>query len=167
MGFVLAHCTSLWLLGETNLPGVSIEDDEVKELAIIYKKETSRPLSKYQKAINEAAQIQCIQQPSLLRKRQTLLELARDKLIADGFQFVKGKSHSKKLWDPEKEPQPKRQKLSQDIRDRRIGNLKQDIADLKERIRFKEKRISERLRLQGVMKRSSVYESMPLREVEM
>lgn len=69
-----------------------IEKERIKELALIYKKETSRPLSKYQVEMNKAAQALCIQQPSLIRNRKTLMDSARDKLIADGFQFVKGKS---------------------------------------------------------------------------
>lgn len=63
----------------------SLEAEEVKELAVLYK-ETSRLLSKYQLAMNDAAQALCVQQPSLLRKRQKLIEHARDKLFADGFE---------------------------------------------------------------------------------
>ena len=44
-----------------------------------------------------------------------MIEAAREKVIADGFQFVKGKSRSKKLQndDEDQEPVPKRPKLSQ------------------------------------------------------
>lgn len=109
---------------------------------MIYKKETSRPLSKYQKAINKAAQSLCVHQPSLLRNRQALIERARDKLFADVFQFVKGKSRSKKFSDSDEPPKKKRPKLNQEIRDKKVGELQQ------ERIDFKEKRITENLNIQ-------------------
>lgn len=130
----------------------SLQDERVKELAVIYKKETSRPLSKYQLAMNKAAQTLCVQQPSLLCKRKILMECARDKLFADGFEFVKGKSRSKKLSDSEGEPKMKRPKLNQEIRDRRVNELKQDVSDLKERISFKEKRITEKLNIRDYLK---------------
>ena len=61
-------------------------------MAIIYKKESSRPLSKYQLKMNDAIHL-CLQNPGLLRKKQKILtDAARDKVIADGFQFAKGKS---------------------------------------------------------------------------
>ena len=40
------------------------------------------------------------------------------------------------------EPQPKRIKLTQQVRETRMRNLEEDINDLKDRISFKEKRIS-------------------------
>ena len=98
------------------------------------------------------AQHLCLQQPSLIRKRQMLLELARDKLISDGFQFAKGKSHSKKLSDTDEKSRPKRPKLSQEICDKRAKDLQQDISDLKERITYKEKRIEERLNIKDYKK---------------
>ena len=122
-----------------------MEEERLKELAVLYKKDTSRPLSKHQLAMNEAAQALALDQPSLIRKRQMLLDLARDRVIASGFQFVKGKSRSKKSSGSEEEPAPKRRKLSQDIREKRMKDLEQDISDLKERIGFKEKRITEKL----------------------
>lgn len=148
----------------------SIEEERIKELAVIYKKETSRPLSKHQLAMNKAAQALCLEQPSLLRKRQTLMDLARDRVIADGFQFVKGKSRSKKS-ESEEEPAPKRQKLSQEIRDRKMKELEQDIADLNERLGFKEKRITEKLNVRDYKRCDELKEEVmdlrkKLREAE-
>ena len=62
-----------------------MEEEEVRKLSVIYKKETSWPLSKYQVAMNKAAQSLCISQLGLLCKRQKLMKLAREKLLADGF----------------------------------------------------------------------------------
>lgn len=42
--------------------------DEIKEMAKIYQKETSRPLTPYQKRMNEAAQELCLQNPALLQR---------------------------------------------------------------------------------------------------
>ena len=68
-------------------------------------------------------------------------EAARAKIIDEGFQFVKGKSRWKSAI-PESEPKHKHQKLSQEIREKRLKDIKEDTTDLKERISFKEKRIS-------------------------
>ena len=118
--------------------------EEIKEMAKIYKKETTRPLSSYQKRINEAAQRLCVANPALLRKRKALMEEARNLIIEEGFQFVKGKSRSKKVVDlpSDDDPPVKRQKLSRDMREQRMKDIKEDCKDLTDRIKFKEKRIT-------------------------
>ena len=68
-----------------------LSDEEIMDMAIIYRKETNRPLFEYQR-MNDAAQQFCLQNPGLIRKRQLLIDTARERIIADGFQFVKGKS---------------------------------------------------------------------------
>ena len=114
---------------------------------IIYRKESSRSLSEYQKHMNTAAQQLCIKNPRLLRKRQLLIDEARTKILEEGFQFVKGKSRSKKgLIKSEIEPKPKRQKMNQDVRDTRMKAL-EEIKDYDERISFKERRIATSLNI--------------------
>ena len=71
-------------------------NEEIKAMSTIFKKETRRPLTNYQKRINEAAQELCVANPGLLQKRKLLLDEARTKILQEGFQFVKGKSRSKK-----------------------------------------------------------------------
>ena len=149
-----------------------MEEEEVRKLSVIYKKETSQPLSKYQVAVNKAAQSLCVSQPSLLRKRQKLMELVREKLLADGFCFVKGKSRSKKLACPAEGSKQKRTKLSQEIRDKRLNELQEDISDLKERLTFMEKRVEERLNLRDYKKCDDLKEEVmelrkKLRETEL
>ena len=56
----------------------SLGEDEVKEMATIYKKTSCRPLSEYQKRMNAAAQMLCLNNPGLLRRRQMSIE-AREK----------------------------------------------------------------------------------------
>ena len=46
--------------------------------------------------MNEAAAIICSEDPSLLCRRKDLLEKAHEKVHADGYNFVKGKLHSKR-----------------------------------------------------------------------
>lgn len=97
---------------------------------------------------------------------QALLEAARDRVIADGYQFVKGKSRSKKFSDPDERP-----KLNQEIRDQRMKDLEQDMSDMKERLCFKEKRILERLNLKDYKKCDELKEEVivlrkQLRELE-
>lgn len=113
--------------------------EEIKEMATIYKKQSSRPLSNYQLRMNEAAIKLCLKNPGLLRKRQALVDAAREEIIEQGFQFVKGKSRSKKTLAATEEPMPKRQKLTQDVREKRLKDIEEDMADVKERISFKEK----------------------------
>ena len=70
--------------------------------------------------MNDAAIQLRLQNPGLLRKKWTvLIELARDKKIADGFQFAKGKSQSKSLIPESAEPKPKHQKLPSDMREKK------------------------------------------------
>lgn len=84
--------------------------EEIVEKATIYRKEGVRPLTNYQKSLNNAAQTLSLKDPGLLSKRQMLIEMAREKIIGEDFQFVKGKSRSKKLTSGE----PKA-KLSKDV----------------------------------------------------
>ena len=119
-------------------------------MAIIYRKTTSRPLTEYQKRMNTAAQQLCLKNPALLRKRQLLNEESRKKILEEGFQFVKGKTRSKKELlknDGAGEPKPKRQKMSQDVRDTLMKELEEMIKDYDERISFKEQRITASLNI--------------------
>jgi hypothetical protein len=119
-----------------------LNEEEIKEIAKIYKKETNRPLTPYQKSINDAAQLLCLQNPTLLNKKSLLMAEARKKIIDEGFQFAKGKSRSKFLMDAdEQQPPTKRRKLSKDMRQQRMKDIDEDCQDLTERIAYKEKRI--------------------------
>lgn len=71
--------------------------DKIREEATIYRKTAHRPLSKYQMHINAASVQLCLNNPTLLLNWRVLdlLELARSKVIEEGFVFAKGKSRSK------------------------------------------------------------------------
>ena len=71
--------------------------------------------------MNEAAVELCLHNPGLLHTRNTLMETARAKIIEEGFQFVEGKSRSKKAVDPcDDAPASKHHKYSQQMRDERV-----------------------------------------------
>ena len=108
--------------------------------------------------MNEAA---ILKNPGLLRKRQALVDAARAKIMKQGFQFVKGKSRSKKTSAATEEPTPKRQKLTRDVREKR---LKEDMADMKERISFKEKRIAGYLAVSDYKKCDEIIEETSTKE---
>lgn len=111
-------------------------------MATIYKKESKRPLSSYQRRINEAAQELCLKNPGFLHQKKLLMEEARKKIIDEGFQFVKGKSRSKRCANSDNtQPTSKRQRTSKDMRDERMKNIEEDCKDLNDRISYKEKRI--------------------------
>ena len=71
------------------------------EMARIFTKESSRPLSKYQKQINAEAGSLAVADPSLLCKRGELLDRAREVVVENGYAFVKGKPRSKRLSSPD------------------------------------------------------------------
>ena len=73
-----------------------LDEKQIREEARIYRKESKRPLSLYQKKMNAAAEEICLVNPSMLVKRSDLVEAARVRIIEEGFQFKKGKSRSKK-----------------------------------------------------------------------
>ena len=124
-------------VGATKLDLSPREEAEIKEKAIIYRKESKRPLSQYHHRMNAAAQEICLKNPSMLTKRGELQLAAQDAVVRSGYQFKKGHSRSKKLVG---EPQLKRPKMDKDLRTQRIQELKEDIKDCNDRILFKEKR---------------------------
>ena len=114
---------------------------EITDQAIIFQKSTNRPLSDFQLHVNEAAIELALAQPSLVRKRGELLEMARKKVADDGYCFKKGESRSKVYGSGDAEPTvPKRLKLDQNIREERVKELEEDIAEISSHISFKEKR---------------------------
>ena len=110
-------------------------------MATIYKKQACRPLTNYQKHMNQAAGEICVKKPGMLRKQSALIEAARTKIIDEGFQFVKGHSRSKRsTTEDESDCKPKRLKLTKDVREKRMKDIEEDKSDIKERISFKEKK---------------------------
>ena len=138
-----------------------MDSEAVASMATIYKKESARPLSNYQKRINQAAIDICLKNPGMLKKRQALIDAARRKILVDGFQFVKGCSQSRSASDDSAEkPKAKRPKLSQDVRDKRMKDLEEDLTDITERIGNKEKRIAESINISNFKKCDELKEEV-------
>lgn len=117
----------------------------------------SRPLTKYQLAMNKAVQQLCLTNPGLIRKRSKLMEQARSSILADGFQFMKGSKNDHPVDSP---PPVKRQKLSQDIWDKRLKEIEEDVKDLNDRIGFKEKRIAAAVNVKDFKKCDEIKEEI-------
>ena len=113
-------------------------------MAKIYKREVTRPPSNYQKMINEVAGELAVQDPSLLSRRGNLLDLARVEVQQRGYNYVKGKSRSKRFMSPPlKAPKPTRSKVSAEIRQQRILALEEDIVNITKQLHFKNKRLQQ------------------------
>ena len=116
----------------------------VIEMAKIYKKEENRPLSNYQKAINNTAGEIALRDPSLLARCGDMLNLAREEVQQKGYVYVKGKSRSKRLMSPPTQaPRPTRQKVSAEVRQRRISALEDDLTSITQLLHFKNKRLQQ------------------------
>ena len=68
-----------------------IAEAEIRKQATIYKKESLRPLSEYQRRINETAQDICVKNPTMLRSRKMLLVAAQEE-VNKSYKVKKGKA---------------------------------------------------------------------------
>jgi hypothetical protein len=93
----------------------------------IYGRSQSRPLSKYEDTINVCALICCEQDATLLKDRNRLFKLAKEKADSEGFQYKKRKSRSKVFGDGKETKNPKRLKLVTEERQKRQSQLAEDI----------------------------------------
>lgn len=105
-----------------------MDEDEVREAAKIYRKESSRPLNEYQKQINEAARDICLKNPTMLRNRARLLEAARE-VVDSTYTFKKGKSRSKKFMTSGPAP-AKHRKLNKEYREHRMKELEDKLKNV-------------------------------------
>ncbi len=121
------------------MPRSHPSDDYIRVEAKIYgRNNPAQKLTTHQMEVNNAAIELALSDPNLLLSRQKLLELARTKVKDDGYNFKKGKSRSKQAQSDS--PAPKRSKTSETLRAKHITELEEDIKDLDERLKFKEKR---------------------------
>lgn len=76
----------------------------------------------------------------LLQERGKLLSLAREKVHAQGYQYRKKKSRSKLFGSKTETPQvAKKPRLTQELRDKRITEINEDLAELNTRLTYLEK----------------------------
>jgi len=141
---VVLYLHLVCFIKESSIPNLEtasqgLSDEDIKQRAIIYKKQSIRPLSEYQISVNKAAQEICLQNPTYLSSRQKLLDAARSKVDIT-YSFKKGKSRSKKYCEAVESTTTKRPRLTFDARVERMKRLGEDVQNIKERISYKEKR---------------------------
>lgn len=105
--------------------------------ARIYVKE---PLSDYRHQLNRLAGEICLRDPSLLTRKGELVKLAQKALNEEGYQYKKGRSRSK-VFGSDSDTAPKRPKLSEEYRQRRLQQIQEENKSINTRISFKEKRV--------------------------
>ena len=105
-----------------------------------------KPRSDFDQKVNEASVYLSMKNPSLVRKgnRGELMEAARKKVVEDGYVFKKGRTRSKLYGVQDSQTTlPKRTKLNEESRRKRMDDLEDDIKDLSKRITMKEKRCTQ------------------------
>ena len=117
---------------------LTINAKELDEKSKIFNP-TSRPVNKYEHAINEAAKELCAQDASLLTNRQLLLEKARKHVNDAGFVYAKGKSRSKVYGSGDESDRKKRSYMTTEVRERRIASLTDQIKSHEETISLLQK----------------------------
>ena len=118
---------------------MEIDIEKIKEQSVIYKKSADL-CSPYEKAINDASLQLCLDNPLLLQERGKLLSMAREKVHAQGYQYRKKKSRSKLFGSKTETPQvAKKPRLTQELRDKRITEINEDLAELDKRLTYLEK----------------------------
>lgn len=95
--------------------------DKIMREARIYVKE---PLSDYRQQLNRLAGEICLRDPSLLTRKGELVKLAQKALNEEGYQYKKGRSRSK-VFGSDSDAAPKRPKLSEDYRQRRLQQIQE------------------------------------------
>ena len=115
--------------------------NRIVEESKIYKRPDEQ-LKALEKCVNDAARDLCLNDVSLLNKRNTLLELARKKVAENGYSFKKGHSRSK-VYGQLNTSTPRRPKYDEKMREERMQNIEEELADISRIIHFKEKRLSQ------------------------
>ncbi|RIA80825.1 hypothetical protein C1645_744974 [Glomus cerebriforme] len=80
---------------KVNSTPTPVSNDEITRCAIIYGRNSSRQLTKYEQAINNAAIGLALQDPTLLKNRGDLFKNAKIRLLDEGYDYKNGISRSK------------------------------------------------------------------------
>ena len=110
-------------------------------MANIYNKESNRTLTAYQKAINDAAQEIFVKNPTMLRALGRFLETARD-VVDSTYSFKKGKGRAKEYACTTSDASSicKRSKIGSGLHENRMKEVEEELKNVGERIKYKEKR---------------------------
>ena len=114
---------------------LSISKSDLDQRSRIFNQST-RPLNKYEMAMNDASRQLCKADASLITNRQLLLEKARKVVHDEGYAYKKKKSRSGVFGE---KAQPKRSYLTNDIRQARICTINLQIKSIEESISLLEK----------------------------
>ncbi|KAG1446378.1 hypothetical protein G6F46_008358 [Rhizopus delemar] len=134
------------LASDNNRDTVIKEDKTSQDIiaiqATIYGRRQSRPLTNYEKAINEAAIQLASEDPLLISKKGDLFRLAKKKLLDDGYVYKRGKSRSKLT----KEVPQLLKRQSSSLSDKRQENAERTSLERLEKIKYLEKRVEDLLK---------------------
>ena len=101
--------------------------------------------------MNDAAGDICVQNPIMLSVRGEFLELARKRVNDSGYEYKKGKSRSKRFGSASsvEASTPKRPKLDQEFRTKRIQQIKEEVKTINTQVSFKERRVEAGVQLKN------------------
>ena len=115
----------------------------MKEQSFIFKEHELTP---YHRAINDASLKFCLEDPTLISDRGRIITLARQQVHVDGYQYKKKSSRSKTFGDAARSTdtdsgvsEPKKPRWSQEMRQKRLTEIEEDIQGLKAQLRLLEK----------------------------
>ena len=116
----------------------------IRKQAMVYGKDPTKKLTPWHEKVNDASYELALNDLNvLLLPKQELIEAAQKKVRDQGYNFIKGKNRSKHIHNPCLEelpsPAPKRPKVNDAIRKKKIAELQEDVKDLKDRLSYKEK----------------------------
>lgn len=116
----------------------------IRKQAMIYGKDPTKKLTPWHEKVNAASYELALNDPNiLLLPKQELIEAAQKNVRDQGYNFIKGKSRSRHIHNPGLEelpsPVPKRPKVNEAIRNKKIAEFQEDVKDLRDRLSYKEK----------------------------
>ena len=122
---------------------VTVDADEILKKSRIYGNPgASEELTSYQSAINKAAYEICTTNPTLIDKKGDLLQAARRKVNADGYQYAKRSSRSKLFGTQATATNSntaKKPRLSTDVRSSRILECQDDLNNINLQLKYAER----------------------------
>lgn len=123
---------------------MTVPSHEILEQSRIYgKSDNCEKLKPYQSAINKEAYEICSENPMLIKQRGILLDAARKKVNADGYQYAKRSSRSKvfgaSMQTSSHSATAKKPRLSTEIRNNRIQECQEDLKNIELQLKFAER----------------------------
>lgn len=123
---------------------MTVLSHEILDQSRIYgKSDNCEKLKPYQSAINKEAYEICSENPMLIKQRCILLDAARKKVNADGYQYAKRSSRSKvfgaSMQTSSHSATAKKPRLSTEIRNNRIQECQEDLKNIELQLKFAER----------------------------